>query len=104
MFSPLAYPDGVIFYDLITHVPPPSHLALSPFDLYREPLAVIALAAGAEGALYRNTSLRTQRGAPLPRQRWLPGAFGTVRAITDAIRAERAPFRNITPAAATSTT
>ncbi|KAK5993692.1 Transport particle subunit protein [Cladobotryum mycophilum] len=48
MFSPLAYPDGAILYNLITHVPPPSHLALSPFDLYREPMAVIALADGKE--------------------------------------------------------
>lgn len=48
MFSPLAYPDGAMLYDLITHYPPPSHLALTPFDLYREPLAVIALADGTE--------------------------------------------------------
>ncbi|KAI0550834.1 hypercellular protein A [Xylaria curta] len=48
MFSPLAFPDGAIFYDLITYVPPPSHLALSPFDLFREPLAVIAVADGQE--------------------------------------------------------
>ncbi|KAK5631175.1 hypothetical protein RRF57_006890 [Xylaria bambusicola] len=48
MFSPLAFPDGSIFYDLITYVPPPSHLALSPFDLFREPLAVIAIADGKE--------------------------------------------------------
>ncbi|KAJ8129117.1 hypothetical protein O1611_g4516 [Lasiodiplodia mahajangana] len=48
MFSPLAFPDGAIFYDLITHVPPPSHLALCPFDLFREPLAVIAIADGNE--------------------------------------------------------
>ncbi|TQV95568.1 hypothetical protein V2A60_000753 [Cordyceps javanica] len=48
MFSPLAYPDGVILYDLISHAPPPSHLALSPFDLYREPLAIIAIADGGE--------------------------------------------------------
>ncbi|KAM4066634.1 transport protein [Hirsutella rhossiliensis] len=48
MFSPLAYPDGAMLYDLITHVPPPSHLSLSPFDLYREPLAVIAVADGTE--------------------------------------------------------
>ncbi|KAI6785048.1 Transport protein particle subunit-like protein [Emericellopsis cladophorae] len=48
MFSPLAFPDGAILYDLITHVPPPSHTALTPFDLYREPLAVIALADGSE--------------------------------------------------------
>ncbi|KAI0490834.1 hypercellular protein A [Xylaria cf. heliscus] len=48
MFSPLAFPDGAIFYDMITYVPPPSHLALSPFDLFREPLAVIAIADGQE--------------------------------------------------------
>ncbi|KAI1169205.1 hypercellular protein A [Nemania serpens] len=48
MFSPLAFPDGAIFYDLVTHVPPPSHLALAPFDLFREPLAVIAIADGHE--------------------------------------------------------
>ncbi|OAQ65080.1 hypercellular protein HypA [Pochonia chlamydosporia 170] len=48
MFSPLAYPDGAMLYDLITHVPPASHLSLSPFDLYREPLALIALADGEE--------------------------------------------------------
>ncbi|KAJ3947208.1 uncharacterized protein N0V96_003597 [Colletotrichum fioriniae] len=48
MFSPLAFPDGAVFYELITHVPPPSHLALSPFDFYREPLAVIAIADGEE--------------------------------------------------------
>ncbi|KAI1633575.1 Trs120-domain-containing protein [Biscogniauxia mediterranea] len=48
MFSPLAFPDGAIFYDTITYVPPPSHLALSPFDLFREPLALIAIADGKE--------------------------------------------------------
>jgi hypothetical protein len=48
MFSPLAFPHGAMFYDLMMHHPPPSHLALSPFDLFREPLAVIAIADGAE--------------------------------------------------------
>ncbi|KYK61646.1 hypercellular protein HypA [Drechmeria coniospora] len=48
MFSPLAYPDGAMLYDLVTHLPPPSHLTLSPFDLYREPLLIIALADGRE--------------------------------------------------------
>lgn len=48
MFSPLAYPDGAIIYDFITHMPPPSHLALTPFDLYREPMVIIALADGKE--------------------------------------------------------
>jgi trafficking protein particle complex subunit 9 len=48
MFSPLAFPAGAMFYDLITHVPPAAHLALSPFDLYREPLVLLAIADGAE--------------------------------------------------------
>ncbi|KAI0133128.1 Trs120-domain-containing protein [Hypoxylon sp. NC0597] len=48
MFSPLAFPDGAIFYDLITYIPPPSHLALAPFELFREPLALIAIADGQE--------------------------------------------------------
>lgn len=48
MFSPLAYPDGAMIYDLITHMPPPSHLALTPFDLYREPMVIVALADGRE--------------------------------------------------------
>jgi hypothetical protein len=48
MFSPLAFPTGNIVYDLTTFYPPPSHTALSPFELYREPLVVIAIADGAE--------------------------------------------------------
>lgn len=37
-----------MFYDLLTHVPPPSHRALAPFELFREPLALIAIADGHE--------------------------------------------------------
>ncbi|KAI1375230.1 Trs120-domain-containing protein [Hypoxylon crocopeplum] len=48
MFSPLAFPDGAMFYDLVTHIPPPSHLALAPFELFREPLTLIAIADGRE--------------------------------------------------------
>ncbi|KAL0943860.1 hypercellular protein [Colletotrichum truncatum] len=48
MFSPLAFPHGTVFYELVTNTPPPSHLALLPFDFYREPLAVIAVADGTE--------------------------------------------------------
>ncbi|KAK4177201.1 TRAPP II complex [Triangularia setosa] len=48
MFSPLAFPGGAMFYELMTHQPSPSHLALSPFDLWREQFAVIAIADGAE--------------------------------------------------------
>ncbi|KAK6584630.1 hypothetical protein PZA11_002854 [Diplocarpon coronariae] len=48
MFSPLAFSTGLILYDLTTFYPPPSHVALSPFEIYREPLVIIALADGAE--------------------------------------------------------
>ncbi|CAK7224360.1 hypothetical protein SCUCBS95973_005490 [Sporothrix curviconia] len=58
MFSPLAFPDGVIFYDLTTHVPQSSHLALCPFDLYREPLVILALA---DGAAIKNTTFGSKR-------------------------------------------
>lgn len=48
MFSPLAFPTGRIVYDLATHYPPPSHVALSPFESFREPLVIIAIADAAE--------------------------------------------------------
>src|SRR2546421_7634523 len=48
MFSPLAFPDGMIVYELTTALPPSSQLSLSPFELYREPLVIIAVADGIE--------------------------------------------------------
>ncbi|GFF53838.1 transport protein particle subunit trs120 [Aspergillus udagawae] len=48
MFSPLAFPTGMIIYDLTFSVPPISHLELFPFEIFREPLVVIAIADGAE--------------------------------------------------------
>jgi len=60
MFSPLAFPAGAMMYDLVTHVPPPSHIALSPFDFYREPLAVIAIADGKE---LQNTAFNKRQSA-----------------------------------------
>lgn len=44
MFSPLAFPTGMIIYDMATTLLPPTHLALSPFETYREPLAIIGIA------------------------------------------------------------
>lgn len=43
MFSPLAFPAGLVLYDLSTTLPPSSHLLLSPFELYREPLLVLGV-------------------------------------------------------------
>lgn len=48
MFSPLAFPTGSVLYDLSTSLPPSSHLALAPFELYREPLVVVAIPDGAD--------------------------------------------------------
>ena len=48
MFSPLAFPTGMILYDLSFSVPPISHLDFFPFEMFREPLVVIAIADGAE--------------------------------------------------------
>lgn len=48
MFSPLAFPTGLAIYDMSTAIPSASHLALSPFELYREPLVIVGVADGAE--------------------------------------------------------
>jgi hypothetical protein len=50
MFSPLAWPDGTLLYDLSTSMPPVSHLSLSPFEQFREPLLVIGLGDASEYA------------------------------------------------------
>ncbi|KAL8992680.1 MAG: hypothetical protein Q9188_007527, partial [Gyalolechia gomerana] len=46
MFSPLAFPSGRVLFDIRTSVPPAAHLALSPFEIYRQPFIVIAVADG----------------------------------------------------------
>ena len=43
MFSPLAFPTGLVLYNLTTAISTSSHLALAPFEQYREPLIVIAI-------------------------------------------------------------
>lgn len=48
MFSPLAFPTGMILYDLSFSVPPTSHLELFPFEIFREPLVILAIADGTE--------------------------------------------------------
>ncbi|KAG5301843.1 hypercellular protein HypA [Histoplasma ohiense] len=47
-FSPMAFPTGMIVYDLSISVPPISHLDLYPFEIFREPLVIIAIADGTE--------------------------------------------------------
>ena len=69
MFSPLAFPNGRIVYDLTTYYPPASHIALSPFETFREPLVIIAIADAAEldHVSYKRNPRRSYRGAGVPR-------------------------------------
>ncbi|MCJ1353500.1 MAG: hypothetical protein MMC33_003486 [Icmadophila ericetorum] len=48
MFSPLAFPSGLVVYEMMTYSPTPAQLALVPFELYREPLVILAIAEGRE--------------------------------------------------------
>ncbi|KAL6705353.1 hypothetical protein ACN47E_007002 [Coniothyrium glycines] len=48
MFSPLAFPGGTLLYDLSTTMPPASHLSLSPFEQFREPLLIIGIGDASE--------------------------------------------------------
>ncbi|KAI9718916.1 MAG: hypothetical protein M1812_003800 [Candelaria pacifica] len=43
MFSPLAFPTGMIVYDLSTSLPPSTQVGLSPFELFRQPLIIIGV-------------------------------------------------------------
>lgn len=69
MFSPLAFPNGRIVYDLTTHYPPPSHIALSPFETFREPLVIIAIADAVEldHVSYKRNPRRSLNGTGPPR-------------------------------------
>ena len=75
MFSPLAFPEGRVLYDLSTSLPPPSHLALTPFEVYREPLIISGIADGVEYALEQaRTDCQAQEsGAELKYQGEVPG-------------------------------
>lgn len=48
MFSPLAFPNGSLLYHFSTSMPPQSHLQLTPFDLFREPMMVLGIADALE--------------------------------------------------------
>ncbi|KAH0558698.1 hypothetical protein GP486_004655 [Trichoglossum hirsutum] len=62
MFSPLAFPAGKIIYDLSPSLPPQSQLALSPFELYREPLVVMGIADSTELGCGHNSSTEDGNG------------------------------------------
>ncbi|KAL1306457.1 hypothetical protein AAFC00_005155 [Neodothiora populina] len=48
MFSPMAFPNGALLYHYSTAMPPPSNLALAPYELFREPMMLIGIADAEE--------------------------------------------------------
>ena len=44
MFSPLAFPNGMLLYEVSTSAPSAAHLALAPFEQYREPFVILGIA------------------------------------------------------------
>lgn len=56
MFSPLAFPDGLVHFELSASFAPSSHLDLVPFELYRLPLLVIGIADGQENFLKQHNA------------------------------------------------
>ncbi|KAI7968716.1 hypothetical protein EIK77_005732 [Talaromyces pinophilus] len=70
MFTPLAFPNGLILYNISFSVPPTSHLELFPFEIFREPLVVIAIADGAElqhdEDVEKETNAKRSSGVDIP--------------------------------------
>ncbi|KAI9697980.1 MAG: hypothetical protein M1836_004333 [Candelina mexicana] len=48
MFSPLAFPTGMIVYNLSTSLSPSTQAGLSPFELFRQPLLILGIADDTE--------------------------------------------------------
>jgi len=51
MFSPLAFPAGVVIYDITVSLSSPAQRALYPFELCREPFVVLGVGDGREYGL-----------------------------------------------------
>lgn len=88
MFSPLAFPEGLVLYDLSTSLPPPSHLALTPFEVYREPLIVLGITDGAQIELeHAQRDVQAQENGAESRfegeHRELPGFVSLSRGLDD---------------------
>lgn len=66
MFLPLAFPNGTLLYDLSTSLPPPSHLSLSPFEQFREPLLIIGIADASEYPWLRQSRAEADQDATSP--------------------------------------
>lgn len=89
MFSPLAFPTGLILYDLSFSVPPQSHLELFPFEVFREPLVVLAIADGTEISNGRDGSANGT-GSRSAQKHPTPEGLGELQRELDLVR-ERNP-------------
>ena len=63
MFSPLAFPEGRVFYDMSSFFSPFSLPELAPFELYRLPLLVIGILDGRQAARDGNKIARDHNDA-----------------------------------------
>jgi hypothetical protein len=87
MFSPLAFPSGTLLYDLSTSLPPASHLSLSPFEQFREPLLIIGIGDGLEYPSLTKSCAQEGSSSPSPQSaraqehgvRQLNGAISDIR-------------------------
>ncbi|KAL8799910.1 MAG: hypothetical protein Q9200_007412, partial [Gallowayella weberi] len=61
-FSPLAFPAGRVLFDLTTSAPPASHLALCPFEIYRQHFIVVGVADGKHYGQVSDSSARIAEG------------------------------------------
>ena len=67
MFSPLAFPEGLVLYELSTTVPPLSHVALSPFEIHRETLAIVGVVDGRSITAETSPTREVRKGTPDPK-------------------------------------
>ncbi|KAL8682864.1 MAG: hypothetical protein Q9186_001110 [Xanthomendoza sp. 1 TL-2023] len=61
-FSPLAFPAGRVLFDLRTSAPPASHLALCPFEIYRQHFIIVGVADGKHYEHSSDSSARVAEG------------------------------------------
>lgn len=69
MFSPLAFPSGLVIYDLSTSEPLPSHLALAPFEIFRQPLVIVGIIDGEDLNYSLGSGSAMKNGLPVMKTR-----------------------------------
>ncbi|KAF2204366.1 hypercellular protein-like protein HypA [Delitschia confertaspora ATCC 74209] len=94
MFSPLAFPNGSLLYELSTSLPTSSQSSLSPFEQFREPLLVIGIGDTAEYA-WLDSESRAENGSSLECDKSSENAEESKREINDALEDLREQFSKV---------